>query len=565
MTSGIESAQNPPLIALSTGTMDWNRTGTWRTLKPIFQTFTPSCELGCPTGGEMREIAGLLASEHLREAWEILMVNNPLPAVCGRVCNHPCEEACTRKELEEPVSLRGIERYLGDQALKNNWQLLRPTRLWPEHVAIIGSGPAGLACAFHLCRLGYGVTIFEARKAPGGLLHYGIPEYRLPRDILAGEISHILSLGIELQLQKSLGRDLRMQDLQGFGAIFLATGLNRSRRLHIPGESLPGILSGLEFLDSVNSNHRPHPGKHVVVIGGGNTAIDAARSALRLGARTQVVYRRTRKEMPAIREEVDAAKSEGVEFTFLTAPVAIEQAEATEDGRPLLRLHCRRTRFGTAEAGSRPQVFSIPCSDFFIDGITSIIAAVGEEPNLEDLDLRRLRGNVGKLMLSADQESMIPNLFVGGDLASGAETVVSALASGKQVAWAIHRRLRDQNEKIRTETPWSGKINSFYFPTVPRSINVSLSLRQRESSFAEVDQGFSHESAVQESRRCLSCGLCTRCEICWVFCPDRAVEKEKDVYRIDYEHCKGCGICAVECPRGVITLVEEHVSVSRES
>lgn len=544
--------------------MDWNHTGTWRTLKPVFQTFIPPCELGCPTGGKMREVAALLAADRLREAWETLVMNNPLPAVCGRVCNHPCEEACSRKELDEAVSLRGIERHLGDLALKNGWHFSPPDQIWPERVAIIGSGPAGLACAFHVRRLGYGVTLFEARETPGGLLRYGIPEYRLPRGILDGEISHILSLGIELQLRRSLGQNLWIQDLQGFRAIFLATGLSKSRRLYIPGETLPGVLSGLEFLDTVNSNSRPNPGHHVVVVGGGNTAIDAARSALRLGARTHVVYRRTREEMPAISEEVEAARREGVEFTFLTIPVSIEHSQETTSGRTSLRLCCRRARFGTSDAGGRPQVFPIPHTDFIIDGVTSVIAAVGEEANLEELDLSHLQSDGGKLALSAEQESVIPNLFVGGDLASGADTVASALASGKQAARAIQRRLRGLPEGISPETPWTGKINPDYFLSSPRASAATLRLSQRESSFAEVNQGLTHETAVQESRRCLSCGLCTRCEVCWAFCPDRAVEKGDDEYWIDYEHCKGCGICAVECPRGVIALALEHPYAGRE-
>jgi NADPH-dependent glutamate synthase beta subunit-like oxidoreductase len=305
-----------PPMAVSLGTTLANKTGSWRYLRPVYDEKKPPCNHACPAGNDIRGFIALILKGRLAEARELLCETNPFPAITGRVCHHPCELECNRREFDEPLSIRALERLAGDEGYK---ALRAPHKRHEERIAVVGSGPAGLSCAYFLARRGYHVTILESEREPGGMLRWGIPEYRLPKGVLDRELALLKGMGIELKVGVRVGQDVRLEELDA-DAIFLAVGATKGLELDLPGLEAEGVLHGLEFLKRVNFGERVELGERVAIIGGGNTAMDAARVALRLGAKPVVVYRRTRAEMPAIPEEVEAALEEGIEFLFLAAP-----------------------------------------------------------------------------------------------------------------------------------------------------------------------------------------------------------------------------------------------------
>lgn len=553
----IKNFQDVPILSISLQSTLWNKTGTWRYLRPAYISSRAPCSQACPIEQDIPFYLTSLADGNLKEAWEKMLEANPFPAVCGRVCHHPCERECNRRKYDEALAIHALERFLGDWGMKEGKKERKRVRR-NEKVAIIGSGPAGLSCAYFLARKGYPVRVFEERSEPGGMLRYGIPEYRLPRKVLNKEIERIESLGVQIQVGTRFGSDLGLEDLQPYRAVFLATGAQAEQRPMITGVGHRGVWPGLSFLREIHSRKRPPVGEKVVVIGGGNTAIDSARAAWRLGSKVTVVYRRGKEDMPAIAEEVEEAGKEGVEFIFNAAPVKV----IGKNGRAQA-IECLRTKPGKPDASGRKKPVPIKGSDFRLPA-DSLILAVGERADLSFLP-PGVKAENGLTTTDFWGRTPVPGIFAGGDTATGQGYVSQAIGSGKRAALSIERFL----QKDRFDPPPNGReiagferINLDYFPRAPRAALPSLPVRARAGSFREVHGNLRGLKGQKEAERCFSCGNCIRCNVCLVVCPDVAIsfdEKEKG-YLIDTEHCKGCGICVVECPRSAMTLEEEKWS-----
>ncbi len=572
----------PPLAVSSTSTLV-NKTGSWKYIRPLYRDLVAPCNAGCPVGIDIEAYMNLIREDRLDEALELLMKENPLPATTGRVCYHPCEESCNRRLLDASVAIHAVERMLGDRALR----LPLPERIEPtrgERVAVVGSGPAGLSCAFHLVRMGYAVTVFEAADEPGGVLRLGIPSYRLPREVLSREIARIEALGVEFRCGTRVGTDVPFATLEGFDAVFLATGVHRSRTLGIEGEKLDAVRPGLAFLREVNGGGRPSLGTRVVVVGGGNTAIDCARTARRLGSEVDVMYRRSQAEMPANEQEIGEAQREGVSFTMLAAPVAVR----ARDGR-LEGLECVRMRLGEPDASGRRRPEPVEGSRFFVPADT-VLTAIGEAADFGGWPPELTRDD-STIPVDGLGESGRPGLFAGGDIIEQPHTVAHAIGSGKRAAIGIDRRLRAKAGETVEQEPasttfgpdgnvsmarWRGEdpivrhgsidevvrfeqLNTNHFRHVIRNEDRHLSAARSRTGFAEVNEGLKHDEAEAEALRCLNCGVCNRCEVCLIFCPDAAITRDPagNGFIIDYEYCKGCGVCSAECPRGAMTMTRE--------
>lgn len=597
-----------PAVAVSSTSTSVNPTGSWKYIRPLFRDRVAPCNQGCPVGIDIEGYMNLARENRIDEAIDLLLSENPMPATTGRVCYHPCETACNRATFDHAVSIHAVERALGDKALAR--PLPKPVaRTRRERVAIVGAGPAGLSCAWQLARLGYGVVVYEAEAEPGGILRYGIPEYRLPKDVLAGEIARIRALGVEFRCGARVGREITFGEVEHHDAVFVATGVHRSRRLGVVGEELPGVRAGLDLLAEINRGGRPDLGRRVVVVGGGNTAMDCARAAVRLGAEVLVLYRRSRAEMPANAEEVEAAVCEGVSFEFLAAPDAIlgdarrtakEPLDGVEasfdegagpDGLRVTGVRCVRMALGEPDASGRRRPEPVPGGTFAIDA-DSVITALGEEADLGFLpEALVTNGRVPAGPMGATKRSLV---FVGGDLLDTPHTIAFALGSGKRAAIAIDHALRSlAGEEVDavgaldvgalrfgpggnvSATRWRGDdpvrradpvnevvgaadLNTEHFAREAWHHDRYLPAERTRRTFAEANHGLAYEAAVAEAQRCFNCAVCNGCEVCMVFCPDVAISRAPDGRLvIDYAHCKGCGICAAECPRGAITMTRE--------
>ena len=542
----------PPWAVSLTNTLV-NRTGSWRIFRPKYLDKIPPCNDACPAHENIQGYMELVKQKRYLEAYELIIENNPFPSITGRVCFHPCEAACNRGEYDEALGIQNVERFLGDYGLKKaKREKLRKEN--GKQIAVIGSGPAGLSCGYYLAKLGYKVTIYEHFSLPGGMLRVGIPAYRLPKYILDKEIKKLEVLGVKIKTNFTIGDDLTLEEMrQNYDAVFIATGAHKSRKLDVPGEEAKGVLSGLEFLAKINMGKRPRIGKQVLVIGGGNTAIDAARSALRLGAQPKILYRRTRQEMPAVADEVNEAEKEGISIEFLVAPVKVIKSKGQAT-----RLECQRMKLGKPDASGRRRPVPIKGSNFRIK-CNSIISAIGEQ-----IDLTYLTDDIKTTGWGIDADewgrTSVANVFAAGDCVTGPKMVVDAIGAGKRVALAIdsYFSCKEIKTEPKSELAQYANLNLAYFEPAVRIAMPSLNLKERKKNFKEVHLGYNEPLTNTEAERCFSCGICNKCDNCYVFCPDLAVMKSDDKYEFDYDFCKGCGVCAYECPRYAITMEEEE-------
>jgi anaerobic selenocysteine-containing dehydrogenase/NADPH-dependent glutamate synthase beta subunit-like oxidoreductase len=477
----------------------------------------PPCTIACPANLDALGYITLMAEGKYKEALSLIKNDLPLPGVIGRICTHPCETECNRGLIDQSVSICSLKRFVADQAHDEEPPL--PSETGKERVAIIGSGPAGLSCAYYLAKEGYSVTIFEALPIPGGMLSVGIPDFRLPRKILEAEINSIRRLGVEIRTNTSVGNDLTLDHLfhQGFKAVFIAVGAHRSQRLGIPGEDLDGVLPGTVFLRELNSGKKVKIGKKVAIIGGGNVAIDASRCALRLGSQALLLYRRSREEMPAMNEEVEAAEAEGLKIEYLTTPVEILSKNGKVKG-----VRCLRMELGPPDASGRRGSFPIQGSDFSINADT-VIAAIGETPDLSFLsrDSGLEMTPQGALVIDPiTLTTTYDGVFAGGDVRKWPGTAIEAIADGKAAAISIIRYLNGEDIKAGRGLE-KGRISDYkYIPDYHREIRPReemglLSFEKRKETFEEVKLGFTEEGAILEAGRCFRCG-----------CPRRAGAEE---------------------------------------
>lgn len=550
-----ESYKEMPISPMSVADMAWNFTGSWRNVRPFYDFKTSPCRVGCPTGEDIQRYIFLVGEKRYEEAWRTIIETNPMPAVTGRVCFHPCMESCTRKDFDQAVNIPAIERAIADMGLENPRWIDGIKVLRKKRVAVVGGGPAGLSCAFFLARRGYPVTIFESERALGGVLRWGIPEYRLPNDLLDKVVGSIIESGpINVEASTALGKDISLEKLEGdFDALFLGMGLNSSRKLGIDGEEGEGIEPGLEFLRKINSGKSVDPGRRVVVIGGGNTAMDVARCALRAGSEVTVVYRRTINEMPAIKDELEEAEREGIGFRFLAAPKEIVR----ENGR-LTSVVFQEMELGKPDESGRRRPVPVEGKTFALE-MDRLFTAIGERAELGAVE-ESVETERGLIKTVGDRgETSWPNVFAGGDIVTGAASVVEAVAAGRAAAEKIDRNFTGVDEPPVEEKKTIGieDINTAYFTHSKRNLVPRIPVGKAVGSTSEIYTGFGSELLARESERCFSCGVCNFCDNCWIFCPDVAIMRREDEYEVNYDYCKGCLVCVVECPRNCISTREE--------
>lgn len=540
--------QKPFAITLDPGSSLANKTGTWRTERPVYADHLPPCNAQCPAGEDIQGWLFHAESGDYQQAWQHLTRDNPFPAIMGRVCYHSCEGACNRGKIDAAVGINSVERFLGDEALKRGWKFEAPTTETGKHVLVVGAGPSGMSAAYHLRRLGHRVTVKEAGPLMGGMMRFGIPQYRLPRDVLQAEMQRIVDMGVTVELGAKVEQITRTMQEGGFDAAFLAVGAHIAKRAFIPAKDSARILDAVSVLRSMEGEDKPMLGRRVVVYGGGNTAIDVARTAKRLGATEAIiVYRRNREKMPAHDFEVEEALQEGVMVKWLST---IKQA----DGGVLT------VEKMVLDDKGNPQ----PTGEFETLQADSLVLALGQ-----DVDLSLLDGVPGLVVqdgvVQVDPHTLMtghPGLFAGGDMVPADRNVTIAVGHGKKAARHIDAWLRGQTLEpaVKHAVATFERINSWYYSDAPKTVRPQLELARRTSSFDEVQGGLTEDNALFEARRCLSCGNCFECDNCYGVCPDNAVIKlgPGKRFAFNYDYCKGCGVCVQECPCGAIDMVPEE-------
>lgn len=544
----------PFAITLDVGTSRANRTGSWRTERAVYVERQPPCNQSCPAGEDVQ--AWLYAAEEgpgadgrgYERAWRAIMADNPFPAIMGRVCYHPCETACNREILDEAVGINSVERFLGDEAIRQGWTVAVEAPPTGRRVLVVGAGPAGLSAAYHLAMLGHDVTVMDAAELPGGMMRFGIPAYRLPRDILDAEVQRIRDLGVHFHLGTTvMDLDDTIRD-GGYDATFLAVGAQVGRRAYLPAGSASHVLDAVTMLRDLESGDPPLLGRRVAVYGGGNAAMDAARTARRLGAEEAVViYRRTRDRMPAHEGEVREAQEEGVLFRWLTTITQVDEGSLTVE-----RMELDQTGF--------PH----PTGEFDVLAADALVLALGQDTDLTLLESSHdiaVRDGV----VSVDHELMTgrPGVFAGGDAVPHERSVTVAVGHGRRAAHAIDDWLagRVPEPPPHKEPADFAMLNTWYYQDAPHEKRSMLEAVRRQSTFDEVVLGLDEKTALYEARRCMSCGNCFSCDNCVGVCPDNAVRRlgPPGEYLIDLDYCKGCGLCVAECPAGAIAMVPEDI------
>jgi 2-oxoacid:acceptor oxidoreductase delta subunit (pyruvate/2-ketoisovalerate family) len=540
-------SEHPFAVTLEAGSSRANLTGSWRVERPAYVDRLPPCNDACPAGENVQHWLYDAEAGSYEAAWRSLVEDNPLPATCGRVCFHPCETACNRARLDEAVGIHAVERFLGDAAVSRRWRLPEPAAASGFRILVVGSGPAGLSAAYHLARLGHEVVIHEAAPAAGGMLRYGIPAYRLPRAVLDAEVGAIFDLGVGLVLNRAV-TDIAAAKAEGdFDAVYLAFGAQLSRRAYIPAADSARVLDALAFLASSEGAEPAAIGRRVVVYGGGDTAMDAARSARRLGAAEAViVYRRTRERMPAHDVEVEEALAEGVSVRWLSTISRVDEDKIVIEKMEL-------------DAAGFPQ----PTGEYDELGADSVILALGQDADVAPIgDLAGVEVNDG-VVVDDHMMTGCPGVFAGGDMVRAERTVTVAIGHGKKAARSIDAWLAGKPEHAgeRHELAPFEDLNTWYYADAPRTVQPELEAVRRQTGFEEVVGGLTESNALFEARRCMSCGNCFECDNCYGVCPDNAVSKlaAGDRYAFDYDYCKGCGICVAECPCGAIVMVPELI------
>lgn len=531
----------------------------------------------CPAGEDIARIEMLVSEKKYKDAWETILMENPFPAVCGRVCFHHCENVCNRGEYDHSVGIHHLERFLGDKALTGQYKLSFETLENDPKIAVIGAGPAGLSAAYFLARLGYSTDIFEAESAAGGVLRWGIPRYRLPEDILQSEIDRILELNVQLTCNKSISKDAFEDIRKKYDAVFIGCGYGRSYPLNIPGDNM--AQDGLAFLKKVRQGGVAGMTGRAAVIGGGNTAIDVARTLVRLGARPTIVYRRRKQDMPAFAHEVEMALQEGVQLKELLSPVRMK----ADGGNLRTTFH----KMKVVEAGARDRARVAPDGDKTMElRFQHIFTAIGAEPaegwfTPASTTTDRMI-ELSHISFTKDRSPLI----FGGDLTNPVKSVTDAIASGKQAAIALDAyfnhgldavkeriescRVGDGNalsmevylggeRKSRNRRVVAFKdINTDYFTPSSRQESRIIDPDKRNTHFEPFESTYTAAEAMAEAKRCFNCGICNDCDNCRLFCPEVAVVV-KNSRRINLDYCKGCGICVVECPRNAMALEEEKI------
>lgn len=525
-------------------------TGSIRKSKPEYVDFFPPCNNACPAGENIQAWLSLAQEGKIEDAWRKLTEQNPMAAIHGRVCYHPCENSCNRKDLDSSVSIHAVERFLGDEALKNNWQFYPPKTLTGKKIMIVGAGPSGLSAAYHLRKLGHEVTIFEAGPVAGGMMNFGIPAYRMPRNILQAEIKRIENFGVKIVLNYKVQDILQEKENGGFDAVFVAIGAHLAKKVNIPAQEASKILDAVSFLKEAdeNSENKPLLGRRVAIYGGGNTAMDAARTAKRLGAdEAMIIYRRDREHMPAHEFEADEALSEGVKIHWLSTIKNMETSSITVEKMQVVN--------GKA----------VPTGEYETLEADSLILALGQEADTDFL--KHIEGITFKedgttVEVNPSMMTGYPGIFAGGDMVPSERTVTIATGHGKKAARNIDAWLRNTTYEKPANNPLVTieKLQIWFKTNAEKKAQQHLEIEKAVETFDEIVAGYTTEEAVYEAQRCLSCGNCFECDSCYGACPEGAISKngKGEGYTINYDLCTGCGVCAEQCPCHALDMVLEH-------
>jgi NADPH-dependent glutamate synthase beta subunit-like oxidoreductase/Pyruvate/2-oxoacid:ferredoxin oxidoreductase delta subunit len=524
-------------------------------LRPRFVPKAPPCASACPNGSEIRELMvtiaqgkdyGLTREQAFERVWNRIVERNPFPAVTGRICPHPCETACNRSAKEGPVAFNAIERAVGDFGIANQLKLSRlAVQPRAEKVSVIGAGPAGLSCAYQLVRRGYAVTVFEALREPGGMLRYGIPRFRLPREVLDAEISRILDLGIELKCNCAVGKDISLEQLrQEYTAVFAGIGAQKGIKLDLPGEDAPNVLTGIGFLKSVHGGEKIDVGNKVVVVGAGGTACDVARLSRRLGGEVTMVGL----EMTAAKSEAEGARKEGVRIEYPTVPLEVLRRNGRAVG-----VRCVRVKPELADLNDTSHPVPIPGSEFDLEA-DSVIVAVRQQPDFRGLET--LPNGSGWIKTDDWGRTAVDGIFAGGD-GAGLGIATVAIAQGRLAAEGIDARFQGRQLEKSPALPAIPieKLRLDWYPAAPRHEAQRVSVTERELS-AEDERGLTEDEVLEEAKRCMSCGMCMDCETCWMYCSNNCFVRlpKGEHCKIKLEVCNGCKKCADACPSGYIEL-----------